>query len=241
MTNGISRETIKRLPAYLRYLQDLYKTGTKNISSTVIATHFKANPVQVRKDLSCVSSTSGKPRTGFSVAELIVDISNYLGYDEASDAILVGVGQLGRTLLSYQGFANYGLRIIAGFDENRTGCSEVDCGCVMDAKSNAELLERLKADGMTCKSRVNGKCVFSMSQLPDLVNRLHIKIGIITVPKSEAQGVADLLVASGIRAIWNFAPTQLKLPQNVVVKYEDMAASLALLSNTLKEKMKGKQ
>ncbi len=239
MGNLISIETIKRLPAYLRYLHDQYKAGVKTISSTVIAADFKANPVQVRKDLSCISSTSGRPKTGFRVADLIVDITNYLGYEEGSDAILVGVGQLGKTLLSYSGFASYGLRIIAGFDDNSTGCATTDCSCIMDAKSNEELLKRLKSEGLMCKSRINGKCVFGMEVMQDLVSRLKIKIGIITVPKEAAQEVADKMVESGIRAIWNFAPTQLKLPSNIVVKNEDMAASLVILSNTLKEKIKG--
>lgn len=239
MGNFISIETVKRLPAYLRYLHDQYKAGVKTISSTVIASDFKTNPVQVRKDLSCVSSTSGRPKTGFRVADLIVDITNYLGYEEGSDAILVGVGQLGKTLLSYSGFASYGLRIVAGFDENSTGCSMSDCGCVMDVKSNEELLKRLKSEGLICKNRVNGKCVFGMERMAELVGRLKIQIGIITVPKESAQEVADKLVACGVRAIWNFAPIQLKLPSNIVVKNEDIAASLVILSNTLKEKIKG--
>ena len=137
----------------------------------------------------------------------ILDILSFLGYNNTTDAVLIGVGQLGKTLLSYPGFENYGLKIVAGFD------------------SNEEI----------CNKSVNGKKILPMNKLRDFLKRTNVHIGVITVPKDAAQGVCNLLVDVGIKAIWNFAPTLLIVPHDVVVKNEDMAASLAVLSNKLKE------
>ena len=204
---SVSKATLSRLPGYLRYLRDKASRGYANISSTLIADDLKLNPVQVRKDLAVISSVSGKPKTGFSVEELIGDIERFLGFDNATEAILVGAGQLGKTLLSYGGFANYGLKIVAAFDSDPEKTDTV----------------------------VNGKKVFSLDKLENLVKRMNIHIGVITVPKDSAQQVCDAMTAAGIKAIWNFAPVNLKVPDNVAVKNEDMAASLALLSKKLSE------
>jgi len=204
---SVSVATLERLPRYYRYLLDLQQKGEKNISSVKISEDLKLNSIQVRKDLACISSISGKPKTGFDVDELIRDIASFLGYDNTTDAIIIGVGQLGKTLLSYPGFSNYGLNIVAGFDLNE---------------------DVLKQD-------VNGKKILPMYKLQDYLERTNVHIGIITVPASFAQQVADLLVNAGIKAIWNFAPTHIIVPDDVVIKNEDMAASLAILSNKLKE------
>lgn len=206
---GISKETLKRLPSYLIFLKDLRNAGVSAVSSTLIAERFKFSPVQVRKDLAAVSSDGGKPKTGFIVDALIRDITAYLGYNDASDAILVGAGQLGRTLMSYGGFKSYGLEIVAAFDNDYSIENAV----------------------------VNGKRVFGISRMTDLVKRMKILIGIITVPKDAAQGVADLMISAGVRAIWNFAPVQLEVPDNILVRNENLAASLAILSKELSEKI----
>ena len=205
-----SKATIARLPGYLGYLRDKQAEGVENISSTAIAEDLRLNAVQVRKDLAFVSSVAGRPKLGFAVSDLILDIERFLGYDNVTDAVLVGTGGLGRTLMGYDGFKTYGLNIEAAFD--------VD----------PDLIGR----------RVHGKPVFALEKLPGVVKRLNIHIGIITVPKQVAQSVADLLVGAGIKAIWNFAPTHLQLPEGIAVKNEDMAASLALLSKKLSEILK---
>ena len=205
--NSVSKATLGRLPMYYRYLISLQEKGNKNISSVKISEELKLNSIQVRKDLACVSSIAGRPKTGFDVEELIKDISTFLGYNNTTDAIIIGVGQLGKTLLSYNGFENYGLNIVAGFDVNED----------------------------TCGKTVNGKKILPMYKLCDFLNRTNVHIGIITVPSEFAQQVSDLLVDAGIRAIWNFAPTHIVVPDDVVIKNEDMAASLAILSNKLKE------
>lgn len=200
-----SKATIARLPVYLRYLREIKASGEENVSSTKLADSMKLNPVQVRKDLALISSVSGKPKLGFGVCELINDIEQFLGCDNVNDALIVGVGGLGKTLLGYEGFKNYGLNIVAAFDVNPQLIGE----------------------------KVNGVPVLSLDKLQHTVKSLNIKMGIITVPKAAAQSVAELMVASGIRGIWNFSPRQLHLPENIAVKNEDLAASLAVLSKRL--------
>ncbi len=210
---SVPTATLTRLPIYYRYLINLQKQGEKNISSAKISSDMNLSAVQVRKDLAYVSSIAGKPKTGFDVDELIKDIALFLGYDNTTDAIIVGVGQLGRTLLSYAGFENYGLNIVAGFD----------------------------VDERIINSRINGKLIMPMEKLKNFVRRINVHIGIITVPYQDAQKVCDELVDAGIKAIWNFAPTHIYVPEGVVLKDEDMASSLAILSSQLKDLYKGER
>lgn len=206
---SVSVQTISRLPRYLNYLKGLPKGSISNISATMIAEALGFNDVQVRKDLSLVSD-GGRPKIGYAIEELITDIEHFLGYDDTHSAVLVGVGNLGTALLSYGGFAEYGLDIVAAFDVN-----ESLVGC-----------------------KVNGKQIFPLTKLIDLCKRMQIKIGIITVPNYEAQKVCDMLVESGVQAIWNFAPAHLNAPPEVLIQSENMACSLALLSKHLSEKLK---
>ncbi|MEG1711221.1 MAG: redox-sensing transcriptional repressor Rex, partial [Clostridia bacterium] len=135
----------------------------------------------------------------------------FLGYNNASEAILVGVGKLGNALLGYKGFRNYGLEIVASFD----------------AKKDINAVDPM------------GRAIYDMSKMEDLVRRLCINIGIITVPAKSAQEVCDLMIKAGIKAIWNFSPVNLSVPNGIAVKNEDMAASLALLSQQLADIIKG--
>ena len=154
-----------------------------------------------------MSRRPGKPKLGFEISALIGDIEDFLGYNNTSEAVIVGVGRLGKTLLSYGGFESHGLKLVAGFDAN----SEIE------------------------GSVYGGKKVFAIDKFQSLVKRMNILIGIITVPKDQAQPVCDMMIGAGIRAIWNFAPTHLSVPEDIIVKYEDLAASLALLSKALKD------
>lgn len=203
----VSKATLARLPMYYRYLLDLQKKGEVNISSAKISEDMALNSIQVRKDLASISNSGGKPKTGFNVSDLIKDIALFLGYDNTTDAVIVGVGQLGKTLLSYTGFENYGLNIVAGFD----------------------------IDKKVCIQKVNNKVIMPMEKLEDFIKRSNIHIGIITVPSQNAQSVCDKLIEAGIKAIWNFSSTHISVPEDVVIKNEDMAASLAILSSKLKE------
>ena len=210
MTQNISKHTLQRLPMYLSYIKGLPEDAPKNISATTIAEALQLNDVQVRKDLASVSS-SGKPKVGYNVKDLIAELEAFLGYNDIDNAVIVGAGSLGKALLNYSGFKAYGLNIIAAFDL----CEE--------------------------PTEFQGKTVFPIAQLESFCRKVNIHIGIITVPASSAQEICDLLVNSGIRAIWNFAPVHLVVPDGILVQNENMASSLALLSNHLREQMKTRQ
>ena len=207
---SISRQTLQRLPGYYHYLKGLSHNDIKNISAPTIAKALHLNEVQVRKDLASVSISGGKPKKGFDIAELLQSIERYLGYDNLNDALLVGVGQLGKALLSYKGFESYGMRIVAAFDNNPN----------------------------MVNTNVGGKKILPVSKLGELCRRMNVRIGIITVPTAGAQQVCDVLIANGVLAIWNFAPVHLQVSENIVVQNENMAVSLAILSKRLAEKMK---
>ncbi|MBQ7779597.1 MAG: redox-sensing transcriptional repressor Rex [Clostridia bacterium] len=200
----VSRNTLQRLPRYLNYLKSLDPCG--NVSSTEIAKALGLNDVQVRKDLSSVSS-GGRPKVGYNVSALMSDLKEFLGYNATKGAIIVGAGNLGRALMSYRGFSEYGLTITAGFDSN-----PALVGC-----------------------RVDGKEILSLESLGSYCRENGVEIGVITTPARYAQEVSDLLVSAGIKAIWNFAPAHIYVPDGVLVQNENMACSLALLSKHLNE------
>lgn len=202
---SVSSQTIHRLPQYLAYLKSLSPDKTPYISATNIADTLGMNDVQVRKDLAMVSS-GGRPKVGYLLLSLINDIERFLGCDSADTAVIVGVGSLGRALLSYSGFRNYGLNIIAAFD-----CDDTLIG-----------------------TKFHDKKILETDKIIGLCSRLNIRIGIITVPAPQAQSVCDKLTEGGVAAIWNFAPVHLNAPDDVLVKNENMACSLALLSQHLK-------
>jgi len=193
-----------RLLSYLRFMKQLPDGSPDNISSTVISNALGVHDVQVRKDLAIVSD-GGKPKTGYVTKDLIADLEHFLGHDNYTDAVLVGVGNLGRAFLSYENFKKYGLAIIAAFDAAPS--------LIGTAVNNVRILDAAKITNM-CK-------------------RLNIRIGIITVPAFCAQTVCEQLVGGGVRAIWNFSPVNLSVLKGVIVKNEDMAASLAVLTRQL--------
>lgn len=114
----ISKSVLKRLPSYLTYLKSLPADGPANISATALAAALSMGEVQVRKDLALVSD-GGRPKVGYMRESLISDIEQFLGYDNTTEAVLIGAGKLGRALLGYSGFAEYGLEIAAAFDTMR--------------------------------------------------------------------------------------------------------------------------
>lgn len=211
MVNFYDSEYLKTYPSETSDVSELYQGTSRgcseNISATTIAEALQLNDVQVRKDLASVSS-SGKPKVGYNVKDLIAELEAFLGYNDIDNAVIVGAGSLGKALLNYSGFKAYGLNIIAAFDL----CEE--------------------------PTEFQGKTVFPIAQLESFCRKVNIHIGIITVPASSAQEICDLLVNSGIRAIWNFAPVHLVVPDGILVQNENMASSLALLSNHLREQMK---
>ena len=202
---------LKRLPGYLAYLKNMPEGSPANISATALANALGMGEVQVRKDLAMVSD-GGRPKVGYLRESLIDDIEQFLGYDNTTDAVLIGAGKLGLALMGYKGFNEYGLNVLAAFDKD----PKVD---VTD----------------------EGKPVYPMSRLESYCRKHKVLMAIITVPGDQAQNVADQLIAAGIKAIWCFAPTHLEVPAGILVQYENMATSFAVLSMHLQAQMKEKK
>ena len=208
MEKKISKAVLKRLPSYLSYLKGLSDQDTPYISATTLANALGMGDVQVRKDLAMVSD-GGRPKIGYLRESLIDDIEQFLGYDNTTDAVLIGAGKLGQALMGYKGFEEYGLNILAAFDKNPQ-------------------IERT----------MEGKPVYHIDKLEAFCRKHKVLMGIITVPGEHAQEVADRLIDGGIKAIWNFAPTHLDVPRNILVQSENMAMSLAVLSVHLQAQIK---
>ena len=198
---SIPKATLGRLPQYLAYLRSLPEMR-RTISATAIAQALSLGDVQVRKDLAAVSG-AGKPKIGYETEKLITDIECHLGYDRLTNAVLVGAGKLGRALLDYDGFENFGVQIVAGFDCNETSL-----------KRGAKDILPIRDIGAYCREH-------------------NVRLGIITVGQGSAQEVCDKLVESGVEAIWNFAPCSLDVPNNIIVKQENLALSLAYLKGQI--------
>ncbi len=202
--NTVSRATVGRLPHYLSYLRSLPKDADSNISATAIAKALGYGEVQVRKDLSAASG-AGRPKTGYIVSELIDKLETYLGQKNKRTAVIIGAGKLGKALLEYDGFSEYGLEIPAAFDNDAEKVGVTD----------------------------SGKQIFMLNKLDMYCKEVDVKIGIIAVPAKSAQSICDLLVKNNISAIWNFAPTKVVAPKRVIVENENLALSLAVLSMNL--------
>jgi redox-sensing transcriptional repressor len=207
----ISKAVLKRLPGYLSYLKTMQPGASPYISATALANALGMGEVQVRKDLAMVSD-GGRPKIGYLRERLIDDLEQFLGYDNTTDAVLIGAGKLGQALLGYGGFDAYGLNILAAFDANPAAEKTVD-----------------------------GKPIYPISQLEGFCKINKVLMGIITVPAEHAQSVCDQLIACGIKAIWTFAPTHLEVPEHILVQYENMATSLAVLSMHLQAQIKEKK
>ena len=199
---AVSKATLGRLPHYLQHLRTVFKNNDEYISATSIAKSLALGEVQVRKDLNSVSG-AGKPKIGYEVEELIKSIENVLGYDNLTNAVLVGAGQLGKALLNYEGFEEFGVRIMVGFD--------------IEAK----------------KQTSNQKQILPMEEFSKFCKENNIKIGIISVNKESSQQICDLMIENGISAIWNFSPLKLNVPEGILLQQENLALSLAHLNNQL--------
>ncbi|MCH3976441.1 MAG: redox-sensing transcriptional repressor Rex [Bacilli bacterium] len=206
--NKISKNQLQRLPAYLYHLQMLRASGVNRVTSPQIAKDLDLNVELVKKDFALVSSTQGTPRAGRDIDDLIHDLIKFLEYDKESTAILVGCGSLGRALIGYRGFDDFGFNIVAAFD------------------NNPDLIG----------TKIGELTIYPLERLNEIQSIKKAKIGIITVTAKAAQLVADQLVKAGIGAIWNFAPANLMLPSDIIVQDESMASSLAVLSHRLKMK-----
>lgn len=208
-SKAISSQALRRMPYYIEELKLLRNEHIETISAPKIAERLNLNEVQVRKDFAAVSSSRGKPKSGFSVSELVNNMEQLLGYHNSDEAVIVGAGSLARAILAHEGFQNYGLKIVAAFDVHPDQIG----------------------------SEINGVKILPAEKVSDLCRRMKIHIGIITVPAQQAQIVCDQLIAGGVLAIWNFAPVHLSVPKHILVQNENLAASLAVLSKHLKQSM----
>lgn len=206
---GVPVQTLRRLPAYLTFLRRIAGEGRPVVSCTHIALDLGLDPTLVRKDLQ-FTGIVGRPKVGYQVPALIAAVESFLGWDNATEAVVVGVGGLGRALLGYEGFAKHGLSIVAGFD----------------------------VDPTLAGTQVRGKPVFHLDRLADLVERLHIHLGVLAVPQPAAQEATNVMVLSGIRAIWNFTGAKLDVTPDLLVEDVDLAASLAVLSSKLERSVR---
>ena len=210
LRSSISIPTIKRFPSYLRILRQYEEAGHDWVSATKLADELGLKPIQVRKDMSC-TGVEGRPKVGFEIALLIRAITHCLGWDNSTDALVVGAGHLGSALARYEGFESYGLRIVAMFDR----------------------------DPGKCGKKMGDVDVLPLEKLQMFIKENRINIAAIAVPANQAQAVADLLIKCGIKAIWNFAPKDLKIPPGVVLQRTDLATSFAVLSAKLRRMMAG--
>lgn len=193
--------SVRRLPSYLLLAKQAQEHGDEYISGTLIALELSLEPIQVRKDLS-ITGIAGKPKRGYPVVPLISAIESYLNWDKRVDAIVVGAGNLGSALSGFPGFKQHGLYIVAGFD----------------------------ADGSKVGGKIHDSPVYPISELAERISTMNIAVAILTVPSTNAQDVATILVSAGIKAIWNFTNVKLKVPDDVVVQNEDLSSGYAMLS-----------
>lgn len=178
---------LERLPIYLNQLSQY---SSEYVSASILAKDLGLGEVQVRKDLAKVSQ-GGKPKIGYLINDLKIDIETYMGFDQPTKAVIIGMGKLGRSLYNYHGFHQYHIEIIGAFD-------------VRDSFRHID-------------------------EMNDFCQEHSIDVAILTVPREEAQKVCDMVIKAGIKAIWNFSPTRLNVPTDVVVQNENLAVSLSIL------------
>ena len=201
-TTDVSRAALGRIPVYLRFLESLPQ-DVETVSATTIAKALGFGEVQVRKDLGAICG-SGKPRIGYTVSNLKESLDSLID-SRNGKTVIVGAGKLGRALLDYGGFSDYGLDILAAFDTD------------------------------VSQNNASGKPILPIDGLHDFCKENNVSIGVIAVPAKAAQEVCDKLCQSGIKAIMSFAPCKLTVPEGVAIQYENMALSLAHLKTQIKQ------
>jgi len=197
--------SIQRLPVYLRFLKEQRDRGELVVSCTRIAEEFGQLSVQVRKDLA-ITGIIGRPKVGYKIGELIDAIEDFLGWNTKTIACLVGAGSLGKAILGYEGFVEHGL----------------DIRCAFDIAPNVV--------GTT----IHGCPVYDFSEIEKIGAQHQFAVGILTVPATAAQWVANMLVKTGVQAFWNYTPARLELPPNVICENVKLSASFAVLSRCMK-------
>ena len=201
---NVPEPALRRLPWYLSYIKLLKKKGQTHVSSTQIAKKINVSSTQIAKDLSYVK-VSGKTRVGYEISVLIDVLEQFLGFTSQHRAVVLGVGSLGGALLSDSGLEQFGLRIIAGFD-----VSDGVIGC-----------------------KINDIPVYNIDDFAEHNKEIDADIAILTVPPDNAQDVADFAIENGVRAIWNFTPFRIRVPEHIVLQNTSLYAHLAVMFNRL--------
>lgn len=201
-TTDVSRAALGRIPVYLKFIESLPQ-DVETVSATTIAKALGFGEVQVRKDLGAICG-SGKPRIGYTAADLKASLESLID-SRNGKTVIVGAGKLGRALLDYGGFSDYGLDILTAFDTD------------------------------VSQNNASGKPILPIDGLHDFCKENNVSIGVIAVPAKAAQEVCDKLCQSGIKAIMSFAPCKLTSPEGVAIQYENMALSLAHLKTQIKQ------
>lgn len=201
---NVPEPALRRLPWYLSYIKLLKKKGQTHVSSTQIAKKINVSSTQIAKDLSYVK-VSGKTRVGYEIKVLIDVLEQFLGFTSQHRAVVLGVGSLGGALLSDSGLEQFGLKIIAGFD-----VSDGVIGC-----------------------KINDIPVYNIDDFAEHNKVIDADIAILTVPPDNAQDVADFAIKNGVRAIWNFTPFRIRVPEHIVLQNTSLYAHLAVMFNRL--------
>jgi redox-sensing transcriptional repressor len=201
----VPEPTLRRLPWYLSNVKLLKQRGERYVSSTQISKEINIDSSQIAKDLSYVDIT-GRTRVGYEVDTLIEVLENFLGFTRLHRAFLFGVGNLGGALLQDSGLSQFGLEIVAAFDVNP------------------------KLVG----TKLNGISIYHTDDFEKIMKEYDVHIGVLTVPIEIAQSITDTMVAGGIKAVWNFTPFRIRVPENIVVQNTSLYAHLAVMFNRLK-------
>lgn len=197
----ISQAVIRRLPRYYRYLGELLENGVERISSNELSKRMNVTASQIRQDLNNFGGF-GQQGYGYNVKYLYTEIGKILGLDNNHNMIILGAGNLGQALANYAAFERSGFLLKGIFDVNP------------------------RLDGVT----IRGIEIRMMDELKEFIRENNIEIAVLTIPKTKAVEVADMLVEYGIKAIWNFAHTDLELPEDVIVENVHLSESLMRLS-----------
>ncbi|MCD7930987.1 MAG: redox-sensing transcriptional repressor Rex [Tannerellaceae bacterium] len=200
----VPEPTLRRLPWYLAFVKLLKGKGETFVSSTQIAKEINVDASQVAKDLSFVN-ISGKTRVGYEIDTLVEVLEQFLGFTSQHKAFIFGVGSLGASLLQDSGLNQYGLDIVAGFD-------------IKDELAGLS---------------INGIPVFHLKDFREKQKEYGATIGIIAVPVEKAQEVTEEIIEGGIKALWNFTPFRIRVPEHIVVQNTSMYAHLAVMFNRL--------
>lgn len=200
----VPEPTLRRLPWYLSNVKLLKQKGERFVSSTQISKEINIDASQIAKDLSYVN-ISGRTRVGYEIDTLIAVLEDFLGFTNLHKAFLFGVGSLGGALLHDSGLRHFGLGIVAAFDVNP----------------------------LLVGSKLNGIPIFHTDDFPRKMQEYDVNIGVLTVPIEIAQQITDYMVEGGIKAVWNFTPFRIRVPESIVVQNTSLYAHLAVMFNRL--------